>query len=183
MKRLAAGILFVFICSTASWAAMKVGDIAPVFTLEAALGGKTFTFNLAEALKKGPVVLYFYPKSFTPGCTIEAHEFAENAASFAAVGATLIGVSNDTIATQIEFSSRECRDKFPVGADADGKVIRAYDSQMLKLGGLGPMMASRVSYVIAPDDRIIYAFQDSSPHKHISNTLAVVRQWRADHPR
>ena len=96
---------------------------------------------------------------------------------------SLIGVSNDTIATQIDFSSRECRDKFPVGADSGGRVIRAYDSQMLKLGGLGPSMASRVSYVIAPDQRIIYAYEDSSPHKHIANSLAVVRKWRVDHAR
>jgi thioredoxin-dependent peroxiredoxin len=183
MKKLIAGLLAAILCATASQAAMKIGDKAPDFTLQAALGGKTFSFHLAEALKKGPVVLYFYPKSFTPGCTIEAHEFAENAQNFAAAGASLLGVSNDTIKTQIEFSSRECRNKFPVGADSDGKVIRAYDSQMLKLGGLGPSMASRISYVIAPDDRIIYAYEDSSPYKHISNSLAVVRKWRADHPR
>ncbi|MGO8738744.1 peroxiredoxin [Rhodoblastus sp.] len=180
MKRLIVGVLAGLLCATASRAEMKVGDKAPDFTLQAAVGGKTFAFHLDEALKKGPVALYFYPKSFTPGCTIEAHEFADNAANFAAAGASLIGVSNDTIATQVDFSSRECRDKFPVGAD--GKVIRAYDSEMLKLGGLGPSMASRVSYVIAPDGRIIYAYEDSSPYKHIANTLAVVRKWRADHP-
>ncbi len=182
MKKLVAGVLVGLLCATASRAEMKAGAMAPDFTLQAAVGGKTFSFHLAEALKKGPVVLYFYPKSFTPGCTIEAHEFAENAANFAEAGASLIGVSNDTMATQIDFSSRECRDKFPVGADSDGKVIRAYDSQMLKLGGLGPSMASRVSYVIAPDGRILYVYEDSSPYRHIANSLAVVRKWRADHP-
>lgn len=182
MKRLMAGVLFVLIGTIASWAAMKAGDQAPDFTVQAAVGGKTFTFKLADALKKGPVVLYFYPKSFTPGCTVEAHEFAENAENFTAAGASLIGLSADNIATQVEFSSKECRDKFPVGADPDGAVIRAYDSQMFKLGSIGPALSSRVSYVIAPDGKIIYAYQDSAPDKHIANTLAAVRQWRADHP-
>ncbi|HUO53704.1 MAG TPA: peroxiredoxin [Rhodoblastus sp.] len=181
MARLVLGILVGLVISTTAWAAMRIGDRAPDFSLPAAVGGKTFTFHLAEALKKGPVVLYFYPKSFTAGCTIEAHEFAENAANFAAAGASLIGVSADGIETQIAFSSRECRDKFPVGADADGKVIRAYDAQMLKLGGLGPAMSDRISYVIGPDGKILYVYRDSAPDKHISNTLAAVRKWKADH--
>lgn len=181
MRRLVMGVLSGLLCATAAWAEMKVCDTAPDFTLQAAVGGKTFTFHLADALKKGPVVLYFYPKSFTAGCTIEAHEFAENAGNFAAAGASLIGVSADPISTQIEFSSRECRDKFPVGADADGKVIRAYDARMFKLGGLGPSTSSRISYVIAPDDKIIYAYKDLAPDQHIANTLAAVRKWREDH--
>jgi peroxiredoxin len=182
MKRLAVGILFGALCSTAAWAMMPVGDPAPDFTVPAAAGGKTFTFSLAEALKKGPVVVYFYPKSFTAGCTIEAHEFAEHADDFAALGASLIGISADTIETQIEFSSKECRDKFPVGADADGAVIREYDARMFKLGGFGPAISSRISYVIGPDGKILYAYQDSAPDEHISNTLAAIRRWRMDHP-
>ncbi len=85
------------LCTTAAWAALKPGDAAPDFTVEAALGGQEFTFSLAEALKKGPVVLYFYPKSFTSVCTIEAHEFAENIDNFAAAGASVIGISGDKI--------------------------------------------------------------------------------------
>jgi thioredoxin-dependent peroxiredoxin len=179
MKRLILAAFFGLASATASLAALKSGAPAPDFTLQAAVGGKTFTFKLAEALKKGPVVVYFYPKSFTPGCTIEAHEFADNAENFAAAGATLIGVSADDIATQTDFSSRECRDKFPVAADPDAAVIGAYDARMFKLG---IAMSNRISYVIAPDGTILYAYQDSSPEKHIANTLAAVRQWRADHP-
>ena len=104
MKRLAVGMLFGLLCSTAASAMMLVGDKAPDFTVQAAIAGKKFTFSLAEALKKGPVVLYFYPKSFTAGCTIEAHEFAEHADDFAALGASLIGVSADSIESQVEFS-------------------------------------------------------------------------------
>ncbi len=181
MKRVLAAMLVSFFCSASAWAIMKVEDKAPDFTVQAALGGKTFTFHLADALKKGPVVLYFYPKSFTKGCTVEAHDFADNAENFAAAGASLIGVSADTIDTQIQFSSRECRDKFPVGADPDAKVIHAYDAEMAKRGASSATMASRISYVIAPDGRILYAYENMSPDKHIANTLAVVRQWRKEH--
>ena len=181
MKRLALGMVFAALCSTAAWAMMQVGDTAPDFTVQAAVGGKKFTFSLAEALKKGPVVLYFYPKSFTSGCTLEAHEFADKADDFAGLGATLIGISADTIETQIEFSSKECRDKFPVGADPDGAVIREYDARMFKMGGFGPAISSRISYLIGPDGKILYAYQDSAPDEHISNTLAAVRRWRLDH--
>ena len=183
MKKIlgAVALLGAGLIATAANATLAVGTKAPDFDIKAALAGREFNFSLNAALKKGPVVLYFYPKSFTAGCTIEAHEFAENAAQFSAAGASLIGISADNIDTQIAFSSRECRDKFPVGADADGKVIRAYDAQMLKLAGLGPVMSDRVSYVIGPDGKILYVYQDSAPYKHVSNTLAAVRKWEADH--
>lgn len=161
-------------------AAMQPGDAAPDFSTQAAVGGKVFTFSLAEALKKGPVVLYFYPKSFTPGCTAEAHDFADNAENFAKAGASVIGVSADGIDTQKEFSSKECRDKFPVGADPDGKVIKAYKAQLIKVGDMAT--AARISYVIAPDGKILMAYQDMSAGPHVEKTLAAVRQWRADHP-
>ena len=110
--------LFLSLClglfTTAAWAALKPGD--------AALGGKEFKFSLAEALKKGPVVLYFYPKSFTSVCTVEAHEFAENIENFAAAGASVIGLSGDKIEVQCDFSTKECRDKIPVGADPSFSV-------------------------------------------------------------
>src|SRR3954453_4855752 len=111
-------------------AALKPGDAAPDFTTEAAIGGKEFRFSLADALKKGPVVLYFYPKSFTQGCTVEAHLFAEATPRFAALGATVVGISHDDIATQKKFSTEECRDKFAVGADPDSKIIRSYDAKL-----------------------------------------------------
>ena len=112
MKRLAVGMLFGLLCSTAAWAMLLVGDKAPDFTVQAAVAGKKFTFSLAEALKKGPVVLYFYPKSFTAGCTIEAHEFAEHAEDFAALGATLIGVSADTMKLKWNFRQRNAATNF-----------------------------------------------------------------------
>jgi peroxiredoxin len=163
-------------------AELKVGDKAPDFVAQAALGGKEFTFSLADALKKGPVVLYFYPKSFTKGCTVEAHEFADAAASFAKSGASLIGMSADDIKTQQEFSTMECRDKFPVAADPDLKVIRAYDSVMVRVPATAAGVADRTSYVIAPDHSVLYVYSALSPDKHVENTLAVVREWRRTHP-
>jgi peroxiredoxin len=162
-------------------AALKIGDAAPDFTVEAAVGGKSFSFHLAEALAKGPVALYFYPKSFTRGCTIEAHEFAEHADAFAAAGATLIGLSIDTIETQIEFSGKECRDRFPVAADPDGAVVKAYDALRATPRPDGAQASERVSFVIAPDGKIILSYQDSKPEAHIVQTLDAVRRWRDAH--
>ena len=165
---------------TPAWAALKPGDAAPDFTVDAALGGKEFKFSLAEALKKGPVVLYFYPKSFTSVCTLEAHEFADNIENFAAAGASVIGLSGDKIAVQRDFSTKECRDKFPVGADPSFSVIKAYDAAFT-LPVAGALFANRISYVISPDGKILYAYSDSSAEKHIENALAAVRKWHEDH--
>ncbi len=178
----AIAITLGILASTSAWAGLKPGDHAPDFTAQAAVGGKDFTFYLADALKHGPVVLYFYPKSFTQGCTIEAHDFAEAADQFKAAGATLIGMSHDTIETQRKFSMEECRDKFPVAADPNSSVIRAYDAAWMIAGVSVPGgISERISYVIAPDGKILYAYLDSAPDKHIENTLAVVQHWHAEH--
>ncbi len=166
--------------TTAALAALKPGDPAPDFTVQAAQGGKDFTFALAEALKKGPVVLYFYPKSFTSVCTIEAHEFAENIENFKAAGAAVIGLSSDPIDVQREFSTKECRDKFPVGADPKLSVIKAYDAAFTMPG---MAFANRISYVISPEGKILYAYADSNAEKHIENALAVVRKWHDENKR
>jgi len=183
MKRVTIGLLVVFgsLLTVPAWAGLKPGDAAPDFTAQAAVGGKDFTFSLSDALKRGPVVLYFYPKSFTRGCTIEAHEFAEAADSFAQAGATLIGMSKDTIETQRKFSTEECRDKFPVAADPAASVIRSYDAVRIAPTASGETVSERISYVIAPEGKVIYSYSDPAPDKHIENTLAVVRKWREEH--
>jgi peroxiredoxin len=155
-------------------AALAVGAKAPDFSIAAAVGGKPFRFSLAETLKKGPVVLYFFPAAFTPGCTVEAHDFAEATAKFAELGATVIGVSNDKIETIQRFSVEECRNKFAVGADADLAVIKAYDATLAMLPG----HANRTSYVISPDNTIVYEFTSLSPDKHVPNTLAALKAWK-----
>ena len=176
MTRLASSALILgCILAAPAFAALKPGDAAPDFTAQAAVGGQEFTFSLADALKQGPVVLYFYPKAFTKGCTVEAHEFAEASDKFKAAGATLIGMSADSIGTLHEFSTKECSAKFPVAADPDLKVIRAYDSVMVSVPLVGGV-SDRVSYVIAPDGKIAYAYQDSAPDKHVTNTLEVVEK-------
>jgi thioredoxin-dependent peroxiredoxin len=183
MRTVKPSILLLSLClglfTTAAWAALKPGDGAPDFTVDAALGGRDFTFSLAEALKKGPVVLYFYPKSFTNICTVEAHEFAENIDNFAVAGASVIGISGDKIEVQRDFSSKECRDKFPVGADPSFSIIKAYDAAFT-IPLVGAAFANRISYVISPEGKIIYAYSDSKAEKHIENTLAAVRKWRAE---
>jgi peroxiredoxin len=182
MKRLTVWFaVFGGLLTTPLCAALKPGDAAPDFTAQAAVGGKDFTFSLSDALKRGPVVLYFYPKSFTRGCTIEAHEFAEAAASFAEAGATLIGMSKDTIETQRDFSTQECRDKFPVAADPALTVIHAYDALRPGVTASGETVSDRISYVIAPEGTVLYSYADPKPDKHIENTLAVVRQWHEQH--
>jgi thioredoxin-dependent peroxiredoxin len=156
-------------------AALKPGDVAPDFVAQASLGGKEFSFSLAEALKNGPVVLYFYPAAFTPGCTVEAHEFAEATAKYAALGASVIGVSSDDIATLHKFSTSECRSKFPVAADGDQKIMKAYDAVLAHK----PEYANRTSYVIAPDGHIIYEYTNLDPSAHVENTLDALAKWKA----
>jgi peroxiredoxin Q/BCP len=178
----ALGLALGFLSTSIAWAALKPGDSAPDFSVAAAVGGKDFEFSLGESQKRGPVVLYFYPKSFTRGCTIEAHEFADKYDSFSRAGATLIGISSDTIEVQREFSSNECRDKFPVGADPSLSIIKAYDAKREKPGASGETLADRISYVIA-DGKIVYAITDSNPLKHVEGALAFVNEWRAAHPK
>jgi peroxiredoxin len=176
MRRLPISALLASVLVAApAYAALKPGDKAPAFKARASLGGKEFTFSLSEALKKGPVVLYFYPAAFTSGCTIEAHEFAEAMGKFQALGASVIGVSSDNIATLDKFSTSECRSKFPVAADEDQRIMKAYDATMM---GFLPY-ANRTSYVIAPDGHIIYEYTALDPSDHVKNTLTAVRGWKS----
>lgn len=178
MLAVLAGVALSLSCIGSAQAALKAGASAPDFTTEASLGGKVSQFSLHEALRKGPVVLYFYPAAFTKGCTIEAHEFADAVDRYKALGATVIGVSHDDIATLNKFSVSECRSKFAVAADPDRSIMTAYDATL-------PLMkyANRVSYVIAPDDTVIYSFTSLSPDKHVQNTLQALQQWVSQHPK
>jgi peroxiredoxin Q/BCP len=157
-----------------SHAALAVGAAAPDFTLQAARGGQPFGFSLAEALTKGPVVLYFYPKAFTSGCTVEAHAFAEATPKFEALGATVVGVSNDDIETLKKFSVEACRNKFAVAADEGAKVIKSYDAGI----ALMPRMANRISYVISPEGKVLLAYDSMSADGHVGATLKAVEAWK-----
>jgi len=174
-KRIALLALGAALAAAPSIAALKPGDPAPDFKAQASLGGKVFTFSLAENLKRGPVVLYFYPAAFTKACTIEAHDFAEAVDSYRALGATVIGVSHDDIDTLNRFSVSECRSRFAVAADKDRSIMKSYDAVL----AIKPEYADRVSYVIAPDGRVIYAYRSLNPENHVANTLEALRKWTA----
>ena len=183
--RAALAALSALALSAPAAAALDKGATAPDFTTRGAIAGKVFTVHLADALKKGPVVLYFFPAAFTSGCNAEAHAFAERIGDFKAAGATVIGMSADDVDTLAKFSTQKCAGKFAV-ASAGPKVIAAYDVDIGKkvaINGSAPRrITSRTSYVIAPDGRIVYAHSDPSPAGHITGTLAAVRSWQAAHP-
>jgi peroxiredoxin (alkyl hydroperoxide reductase subunit C) len=156
-------------------ATLKQGDSAPAFHAKASLGGKIFEFDLAEALKKGPVVLYFYPAAFTPGCTVEAHDFAEHIDDFRRLGATIIGVSSDDIETLNRFSVSECRSKFAVAADQDQTIAKEYGTTLIG------KYDNRTSFVISRDGKIAYEYTSLDPAKHVNNLLGALRRL-ADKP-
>ena len=175
-RYLAAAAVAAMILPIPALAALAIGTKAPDFTLQASQGGNAFTFSLADALKKGPVVLYFYPAAFTKGCTIEAHEFADAIDQYKALGATVIGVSHDPLDVLQKFSVSECRSKFPVAADTKQLVEKDYDAIL----AVKPEYANRTSYVIAPDGTIIYTYTDLNPENHVTNTLNALKAWKAD---
>ncbi|NML15664.1 peroxiredoxin [Azohydromonas caseinilytica] len=175
-----AGLAALGLCAVqAAQAALPVGADAPDFTAEAALGGKAFTFQMAEALRKGPVVLYFYPRAFTSGCTVEAHAFAEATPRFQALGATVIGMSNDDIDTLRKFSVEACRDRFAVAADAGARVMKAYDAALW----VKRDMADRVSYAISPQGKVLAVYSSLNPDGHVGAMLKAVEDWKKAQPK
>ncbi len=167
-----------FLVAPPAVAELEPGAAAPAFEADATLAGEPFRFVLADALKKGPVVLYFYPKAFTKGCTIEANAFAEASPQYEAMKATVIGVSGDDIATLKRFSVEECRNRFAVASDPGGRIMKSYDASMPFVDGY----AKRISYVISPQGRIIYAWSSMSPAEHVPNTLAALNRWSTQKP-
>ena len=147
--------------SSAAYADLKPGAAAPNFTTQASLGGKVFDFDLKKALAQGPVVLYFYPAAFTKGCTLEAHDFAEHIDDYHKLGATVIGVSGDSIEKLNDFSVSECRGKFAVASDADHHISTAYDALIDMHDAI---YSNRTSYVIAQDGTIAYAYTSHDPN-------------------
>ena len=155
-------------------AALPVGAKAPEIVTTGAVGGKPFKLDLQRELRKGPVVLYFFPKAFTKGCTLEAHAFSEAAAEFHKAGAEVIGMSADNLPTLEQFSVKECRSAFPV-ATATPATIRAYDVAFDKAPGL----TNRTSYVIGRDGRVVMVHSDLDWSQHVAKTLAAVRALKS----
>jgi peroxiredoxin len=168
-------------------AALKEGDSAPAFQTQASLAGKAFTFNLQDALKKGPVVVYFYPSAYTGGCNIQAHEFAENIDKFAAAGASVVGVSLDSIARLNDFSAdpNYCAGKLPVASDADGKIAKSYD---LNVHAAAPGnkdtrgididhgFAERTTFIVTPNGKIAATIGGLKPADNVARSLEAVQQ-------
>ena len=155
------------------FAALQVGAKAPDFTAPAYLAGAPFDFKLADALKKGPVVVYFFPAPHTSGCNVEAHLFSEAIDDFKAQGATVIGVTAGKLDELADFSkeTEHCGGKFAVAADAGAKIATQYDA-LLKLK---PGWSDRTSYVIAPDGKIVHVYSELSPTGHVKETLDAVK--------
>jgi peroxiredoxin len=198
MKRLIVGTILAAAMVIPTFAALKQGDSAPDFSAKASLAGKEFDFTLESALKKGPVVVYFYPSAFTGGCNIQAHTFAENKEKFDAAGASIIGVSRDSIARLNDFSAdpQYCAGKIAVASDADGAIATSYN--LTKFDAKPGMKDSRgkdidhdfterTTFVVAPDHKILATLSSAddklTPAAHVEKSLAVVQQFAAAKPK
>jgi len=170
MRKLLFSLAAVSLFASPGTAALKAGAKAPDFTTTGALAGKPFGFHLTEALKKGPVVLYFFPKAFTSGCTAEAHAFSDSIADFKKAGAQVIGMSADGLKTLEDFSVKECRNAFPV-ATATPATQKAYDVAWAEHPGI----TTRTSYVIDRNGRVVMVHDDLDFSQHVAKTLAAVR--------
>jgi peroxiredoxin len=199
MNRSFIGALIASLMAFPAAAALKPGDKAPDFDAKASLAGKTFDFSLAAALKKGPVVVYFYPAAFTGGCNIEAHTFAEDKEKFEAAHATIIGVSGDGIERLNAFSAdpKYCAGKFPVASDPDGKIGRLYNLNVKVREGeptyrdtRGDLIDNKIgiertTFVITPNSKIAATFSSAEDKikadEHAEKSLALVQQMAAPH--
>ena len=191
MKQFLVGILLSAAVVFPAFAALKQGDKAPDFSAKASLAGKEFNFSLKDALKKGPVVVYFYPSAFTGGCNIEAHTFAENKEKFDAAGASVIGVSRDSITRLNAFSAdpEYCAGKVAVASDPDGAIAQSYalTKMDLKAGmkdtrgqAIDHDFTERTTFVITPDNKVVATLSSAddkiNPAEHVAKSLAVVQQ-------
>jgi peroxiredoxin Q/BCP len=176
--------------ATPSIAALKEGDAAPAFTAQASLAGKAFEFSLKDALKKGPVVVYFYPSAFTNGCNIQAHSFAVNHDKFSAAGATIVGVSLDSIARLNDFSAdpQSCAGKIAVASDARGQIARAYELTVREAAAgrkdtrgadIDHGFAERTTFVVTPNGKIAATVGGLAPEANVAKALEVVQRLAA----
>jgi len=167
-------------------AALNKGDTAPMFSAKASLAGKEFNYSLADALKQGPVVVYFYPSAFTQGCNIQAHTFAENMDKFTAAKSTVIGVSLDSIARLNDFSADPayCAGKLPVASDADGSIAKSYQlavregrAGMTDTRGkeIGHGFTERTTFVVTPDGKVAATIGGIAPDENVNQALKAVQ--------
>jgi peroxiredoxin Q/BCP len=186
MKRFFVSCVLAGVAAMPAWAALKAGDPAPDFQAQASFAGKAAPYSLKDALGKGPVVVYFYPSAYTSGCNVQARAFAERSEQFAAAGATIVGVSLDSIARLNEFSKdpEYCNSKFPVASDADGRIAKSYDLTVQK-GRAGYKdtrgveidhdFAERTTFIVTPDGRIAATVGGMSATKNVEQALQAVQ--------
>ena len=189
MKSMVVGLILSSALALPAQAALKQGTSAPDFSAPASVAGKDFKFSLAEALKKGPVVVYFYPSAYTGGCNIEAHTFAINQEKFAAAGASILGVSHDSIARLNDFSADPefCAGKFPVASDPDGKIAKSYDLTVKNVPGIKDTkgnevdhgFAERTTFVVTSDGKIAATIGGVTPTENVMKALETVQQLKA----
>ena len=173
MRKLLFALAAAAVAVSPASAALKEGTKAPDFTTVGAVGGKEFKFHLADQLKKGPVVLYFFPKAFTSGCTSEAHAFSEAIADFKKAGAQVVGMSADNLKTLHDFSTKECRSAFPV-ATATPEIQKGYDVAW----AAHPGITTRTSYVIGKNGKVVMVHDDLDFSQHVAKTLAAVKELK-----
>ena len=168
-----AAVLAVSMLATPAFAELKAGAKAPDFTAPAFLAGQPFTYRLADALKKGPVVVYFFPAAHTAGCNLEAHLFSDAIDAFKAAKATVIGVTAGKVDELSAFSAEteHCGGKFPVAADPGARIARQYDSTL----AARPDWSSRTSYVITQNGEIAHVYSNLNPNDHVTQTLNAVK--------
>ena len=190
-RRLFLGMAISAAVCIPAFAALNTGDRAPDFSAPASLAGKEFNFSLRAALKKGPAVVYFYPSAYTGGCDLEAHTFAQEKDQFTAAGASIIGVSEDSIARLNQFSADPsyCAGRFPVASDPGGKIAAAYGLTVsagkpgmkdVRGNDIGHGFIERETFVIGKDHKIVAAFSSKADHltpdAHVKKSLEVVQQ-------
>ncbi len=173
MRLRSALFILCIAASLPAMAALKIGAKAPDFNAPAYLAGEQFTYDLGDALKRGPVVLYFFPAANTPGCNVEAALFSQAIDRFKAAGASVIGVTAGNLDTLATFSANTetCAGKFPVAADEGARIAKQYDATL----ALKPSWSSRTSYVIGQDGTIRLVHDDMNPNQHVKRTLEAVQ--------
>ena len=182
MKALFCAAALAAVAATPAFAALKAGDKAPDFTAQAYQAGEPFTYKLSDALKKGPVVVYFFPSAHTKGCNLEAHLFSEAIDDFKAQKATVIGVTAGKVAELADFSkeTEHCGGKFPVAADPGAVIAKSYDAPLVMPNGKAiEGMSARASYVIAPNGKVLDVYDNLDPTEHVAKTLAAVKSWKS----
>jgi peroxiredoxin Q/BCP len=189
VKRIVIGLILSSALALPALAALKQGTSAPDFSTQASVAGKDFKFSLADALKKGPVVVYFYPSAYTGGCNVQARTFAVNKDKFAAAGASIIGVSLDSIERLNDFSADPefCAGKFPTASDADGKIARSYELQVREAGSgkkdtrgkdIDHGFAERTTFIVTPDGKVAATVGGLNPVENVNKSLEVVQKLK-----